>query len=271
VNVLKRELAPITPEAWQIIDSEATRVLGLHLGARKVVDLEGPKGLRKGSVSTGRSIRIEAPRSGVDACLRVVQPLVELRVPFRLSITELDDVSRGATDPDLAPLVSAAERVAAVEDTAIFQGYAAANIEGITPTSSHEPVVFAESARLPAAVVAAKEKLRRAGVSGPYALVLGPSIYDEVFAEAEGGFPIRDRVQSLVEKIVWAPSLTEGLLVSIRGGDFELTVGQDLALGYTSHDAEGVDLYLSETMTFRVLEPAAAIAVRRGPSSDGRK
>lgn len=264
MNVLRRELAPITPEAWEIIDAEATRVLGLHLGGRKVVDFEGPKGLRKGAVSTGRSNAIEPPRSGVDARLRIVQPMVELRAPFRLSIAELDDVSRGADDPELAALVGAAERIAAVEDTAIFQGYAAAGIDGIAPASKHEPVMFTESARLPAAVVAAKERLRRAGVSGPHALVLGPSLYDEVFSEAEGGFPIRERVQSLVEKIVWAPSLSEGLLVSMRGGDFELTVGQDLALGYASHDAEGVDLYLSESITFRVLDPAAAIVVRRG-------
>jgi uncharacterized linocin/CFP29 family protein len=264
VNVLKRELAPITPEAWEIIDAEATRVLALHLAARKVVDLEGPKGLKKGAVSTGRSERIESPRPGVDARLRVVQPLVELRVPFRLSMAELDDVSRGADDPDLAPLITAAERIAAVEDIAIFQGYVAAGIPGMASASPHEPVVFTEPGRLPAAVVTAKEKLRRAGVNGPYALLLGPSIYDEVFSEAQGGFPIRERVASLVEKLVWAPSLGAALLVSTRGGDFQLTVGQDLALGYTAHDVEGVDLYLSETMTFRVLEPGAAVVLQRG-------
>lgn len=263
MNVLKRELAPITPEAWELIDTEATRVLGLHLAARKVVDFEGPKGLRKGAITTGRSTQIEAPRPGVDARLRIVQPLVELKVPFRLSRSELDDVSRGAEDPDLAPLVEAAERIAAVEDIAIFQGYAAAGIKGMAPSSPHEPIAFVDSSQLPAAVVVAKEKLRRAGVSGPYALLLGPSIYDEVFSAAESGFPIRDRVQSLVEKIYWAPSLGSGLLVSTRGGDFELTVGQDLAIGYTSHDAEGIELYLSETMTFRVLEPGAAVVIQR--------
>lgn len=55
MNVLRRELAPIVPKAWEIIDAEAARVLGLHLGARKVVDFEGPKGLQKGAVTTGRS------------------------------------------------------------------------------------------------------------------------------------------------------------------------------------------------------------------------
>jgi len=51
-------------------------------------------------------------------------------------------------------------------------------------------------------------------------------------------------------------------VLSRRGGDFELTVGQDLAIGYKQHDAKDVDLYYTESFTFRVLEPAAAVELR---------
>ena len=47
--------------------------------------------------------------------------------------------------------------------------------------------------------------------------------------------------------MIWAPALKEGaVLLSTRGGDYELTVGQDLSIGYTAHDRTTVELYLTE-------------------------
>jgi len=46
MNLLKRELAPLTPEAWTQIDEEAKRVLALHLAGRKFVDFSGRMVLR---------------------------------------------------------------------------------------------------------------------------------------------------------------------------------------------------------------------------------
>jgi uncharacterized linocin/CFP29 family protein len=48
-------------------------------------------------------------------------------------------------------------------------------------------------------------------------------------------------------------------VLSQRGGDFELIVGQDFSIGYLEHSATMVRLYLQETFTFRVLSPEAAI------------
>lgn len=264
MNLLKRELAPITPEAWAQIDSEARRVLGLHLAARKVVDFKGPLGWDAGAVNTGRLSTVDAPLDHVSARVRVVQPLVELRAYFELPIDELDDASRGADDLELKPLIEAAARIARAEDHAIFNGYPGAGIRGILEAAEHAPVSLGHARDLPFAVVEAKEILRRAGVGGPYALLLGPSLYDETQAAAEDGYPIRRRVEAMVDRIAWAPALEHGVLVSMRGGDFEMVVGQDLSIGYASHDAGRVRLYLTESLTFRVLESTAAVALRRG-------
>lgn len=263
MNFLKRHLAPITKEAWEEIDAEAARVLKLHLAARKVVDFDGPHGRQFAAVNTGRLAKIAPPFDNVVTDLRVVQPLVEVRAPFVLQLSELDAVSRGAKDIELGPLVLAAERIAAVEDHAVFHGNDAAGIRGILQTAEHEPLSFTGAKQLPATIVDAKEVLRKAGVGGPYALVLGMSIYDEVHSAAEGGFPIRDRIASLVQSIIWAPALPDAALVSLRGGDFELTVGQDLSIGYCSHDRDGVELYVAESFTFRVLSTNAAVGIRR--------
>lgn len=263
MNLLKRELAPITPEAWSEIDEEATRVLKLHLAARKIVDFVGPLGWECASINTGRLESISEPMPSVSARMRVVQPLVELRVPFQLAIAELDDISRGAKDVELDPLIDAAKRIALAEDHAVFNGMATAKINGLLPSTEHPPVAFGRAAELPTAVIAAREALRRVGVGGPFALALSPSLYDEFEAAVENGYPIRQRVKAFVDKIIWAPALDHGALISMRGGDLELTVGQDLSIGYSGTNGDSVQLYLTESFTFRAHETTVVVPLQR--------
>ena len=113
--------------------------------------------------------------------------------------------------------------------------------------------------------------LRLAGVNGPYALALGINAYNELTADGDDGYPLRNRIEeSLVDgSLVWAPALEQGaVLLSTRGGDYELTVGQDLSIGYAAHDRTEVELYLTESFTFRVLEDKAAILLQRTTESD---
>ena len=134
MDLLKRNHAPITPEAWKQIDDEAKRVLQLNLAGRKLVDFDGPHGWQYAAVNTGHlTIRTDGGL-GVPWGVRDVAPLIEVRVPFELPIMELDNASRGAV-LDLAAVVSAAEKTAHAEDNAIFNGFKAGGIEGIIPTS----------------------------------------------------------------------------------------------------------------------------------------
>lgn len=262
MDLLKRNLAPILPEAWKAIDDEARRVLELNLAGRKVVDFRGPHGWKFAAVSTGRlQLLPDQPIKEVSVGVRTAQPLIEIRTPMVLDIMELDTVARGAENPDLDPVVQAAERLARTEDQAIFHGYPAGGIVGIVEASPHPPIQIGSVEGWPRAIVQAKEVLRAAGVGGPYALVLGPRAYDELSAASEDGYPLRKRIErTLIDgPFVWGPALTGAVLLSTRGGDFELTVGQDLSIGYAYHEKHRVELYLTESFTFRVLEPKAAI------------
>ena len=53
-------------------------------------------------------------------------------------------------------------------------------------------------------------------------------------------------------------------MISLRGGDFELSVGQDFSIGYLDHNAERVRLYIEESFTFLVLSHQAAIPLTSG-------
>ena len=267
-DLLKRDKAPITPEALAAVDAEAARVLKLNLAGRRLVDFKGPHGWQLAAVNTGRLDPCAGAGGGPDVQLSIrrAQPLVEVRVPMKISLSELDAIARGATDPDLGPVVDAAEKAAQAEDSAIFNGLAAAGIKGIIPASPHPAHKLPADVReLPVAILAARETLRQAGVSGPYALALAAPIYAQVLAAAEDGYPLAKRLtqQVLDGPLVRAPAIEGGVLLSLRGGDYELHVGQDLSVGYTAHDRQIVELYLTESFTFRTLEPAAAVALLR--------
>ncbi|MFT3765503.1 MAG: family 1 encapsulin nanocompartment shell protein [Minicystis sp.] len=264
IDFLRRSLAPILPEAWQLIDAEAARVLALNLAARKIVDFDGPHGLPFAAVSTGRlSAFTQDPLPDVRAGRRLVQPLIELRTPMALDLGDLDVVARGGEDPELGPVVLAAERMAQAENLAIFNGYGSAGITGILEASPHKPLALDVPASYPRVILDAVEVLRAAGIGGPYGLALGLRAYEEVFAAAEDGHPILRRIERVVDgPIVRAPGVDGAALVSVRGGDYQLVVGQDLSIGYAYHEKATVELFLLESFTFRVLEPAAAVHLK---------
>jgi uncharacterized linocin/CFP29 family protein len=264
---LRRELAPVTDAAWKRIEDEARLTLKTHLAARKLVDFRGPLGWDYSAVNLGR-VRggRDAPAEGVEARVRQVQPLVELRVPLELERSEMDDVSRGAADPELDPLRDAAIRLALAEDRLVFYGYGDGGVRGICPASSHQPVSMVDDeTQFPRAVLEAVEALREAGVAGPYAMALSAESYKRLGSTtAGGGYPVIRHVQRFIDgPIVWAPGLDGAIVLSMRGGDFELVVGRDISLGYLDHDRQIVHLYLEESLTFRVLTPKAAVSFVR--------
>lgn len=265
MNNLLRGLAPIAPEAWAQIDNEAKRTLKRMLAARRLVDFSGPLGWDVSALSDGRVERLgKQLEDGVEGRLRRAQPLVELRVPFDVPREELDAIGRGAADPDLDNVRNAARAIAMAEDRAVFLGYADAGIEGIATASDDNKLpLTADFHAYPDVVAEALNKLRIAGVEGPYAIALGPRCYAGLTSTTEGGYPVMEHVRRLVSgPIVWAPAADGAIVMSMRGGDFELSVGQDFSIGYLEHSATSVRLYLQESFTFRVHATEAAVPLR---------
>ena len=261
MNNLHRELAPISAGAWEQIEEEASRTLKRHLAARRVVDVMGPKSFDLSAVGTGHLRQISTPDHGIQAAQRDVKALVELRAPFELARQAIDDVERGANDPDLQPLKDAARKLAFAEDRAVFEGYASAGIQGVRQGTSNAVLTLpANVANYPAAVAQAVSELRLAGVNGPYALLLGEKQYTAVSGASIDGYPVLQHIRQLVDaEVVWAPAIKGGVVLTTRGGDFELHIGQDISIGYLGHTETVVRLYLQETFTFLVLTAEAAV------------
>lgn len=263
MDLLKRQLAPISDDAWSEIDDEARRALAPALSARKLVDVSGPLGMDVAGVNLGRLDVSEKQSDDVRFGVRRILPLVELRVRFELDIWELDNVDRGAKDPDLDDLRRAAAEVARFEESAVYEGFPEGCIVGLSESSEHDPVpVSKKPASLLDAVVKAMTQLRRSGVEGPYTLALGEELQQTLDAGTEPGYPLRQRILHVMEgPIVFAPYLKGGLVLSGRGGDAELVLGEDISIGYHDHDKNKVRLFFTESFTFRALAPEAVVAL----------
>jgi uncharacterized linocin/CFP29 family protein len=269
MNNLHRELAPISDAAWAEIEEETTRTLKRYLAGRRVVDVPSPAGLALPGVATGHLRPIASPAEEIIASQREIKPLVELRVPFELSRQAVDDVERGSEDSDWQPAKDAAKKLAFAEDRAIFNGYREADIQGIREETSNPITALPADVRdYPDAVAQALSQLRLVGVNGPYSVLLGANEYTELAETRDHGYPVLEHVKRIVDgNIIWAPAIEGAFVLTTRGGDFELSIGQDVSIGYLSHTDTAVRLYLQETFVFRVLTSEASVALSPSPKS----
>ncbi len=271
MNNLHRELAPISDAAWAQIEEETARTFKRYLAGRRVIDVHGPEGAVLSAIGTGHLQPITAPRDGVLARHREVRALVELRVPFALNRQAIDDVERGANDSDWQPAKDAARQIAFAEDGAVFEGYAAAGIVGIRQGTSNPKIALPSDVReYPRAIAESLSQLRLVGVNGPYSVLLGADAYTALAETSDQGYPVLQHVKRLVDdKIVWAPAINGAFVLTTRGGDFDLHIGQDVSIGYLSHSDTAVQLYLQETFTFLLLTSEAAVALTAPEKAHG--
>jgi uncharacterized linocin/CFP29 family protein len=266
MDILKRELAPITLQAWAEIDAQATRSLTAALSARKVLDVKGPMGTDFAGVPEGR-LEYPADQKPEDVSYGIykVHHLVETRVPFDLDITELDNVVRGARDIDLTNLQEAAKKIAlsrkkssttaCLKRTSRVSRCAQGNT-CLTMGSNPEQLLTA--------IAEGITTFAERSMEGPYAFVVGPKIWSSMSAHVQG-YPVKMQAENVLGgSVILSPYLSgayenEAYMISQRGGDLELILGQDLSIGYDKHGAASVTLYITESFTFRILEPAAVI------------
>lgn len=263
---LRRSLAPLPDRAWELLDEEAARALRHFLTARSILDFSGPGGWELSAASKGLVERLQSPFEGVEISSRAVRPLVELRASFAVERSELERVERGSSAPDLRAVSDAARLAARAENLALYAG-GPAGLEGIAGSSPHEALRIGDDYHdYPRHVARAVAVLRRAGIGGPYAMALGDRCYTGVIETTEhGGYPVLEHVRLILGgPVLWAPEVDGALVVSARGGDFEMVCGSDFALGYERHDDDEVDLFLEESFALLVHEPAAAVVLRQG-------
>lgn len=264
MDLLKRQLAPMTEKAWDEIFEQSEKVFKTNLSVRKFADVTGPKGLDTGGVTTGR-INIPENQDTKELLYGIhqMQPLVEVRSSFSLDLWELDNVNRGAVDIDLDPLEKAARRIAEFEENTIYEGLKDTGINGLKNDTGHKPVNFPKDGKnMLHEIAESVSKLKGSSVEGPYSLVLDTKKW-EMVSSFVNYYPLKLQIEEIIGgPVIHAQHLDGAFLVSIRGGDFKLTLGQDLSIGYETHNRNDVLLYFTEAFTFQILEPNALIYMK---------
>ena len=265
-SILKRHLAPVGADAWKQIDEQAATVLKGNLSGRALVSFNGPHGLTASAINLGLVTAAKKPVvEGVQWGFRQVLPLIEIYAPFALSLEDLEQIDRGGVAPDLDPVIQAAHEAACFEETAIYKGLPEGGYAGLLDSSPHKPVALpARPEAFAGAIGNAVLALQQQSIGGPYHLVLGSAAYQALaLGELQGG-PLRTFVDKLLlgGAVKWSPALNEGgALFSGRGGDAELTVGQDYAVGFAGTQDDTANFFLMASFAFRVIEPRAALAL----------
>jgi len=255
MDILKKELAPLSTRVWEEIESRAAEILRSRLSARKVVRVDGPKGWNFTAVPEGRLDLVD-DTGDVKAGVYRVAPLSEARVRFTLNRWEMDNLNRGAKDIDLDSLDAAVEKIADFEEKAIYHGFKAGGIVGLSEAAAHKPVVFGkDGSSIMESVSVALVTLRASHAQGPCTLVVGTKAWMALNKEIQG-IPLVERIERLIGgSVVHSLAIDGAFLLPYDNENLELTVGQDFAIGYESHDTKDVTLFLTESFTFRVLDP----------------
>lgn len=269
MDLQKRALAPVPDDAWGFLEENARDVIAANLTARKVVDVIGPLGWEHSAVSVGRvevpanARNVSAPPQGgsseVGFGVRMVKPLVETRVAFTLNRWELDNIARGAKDADITPLEHAAKKIAVFEEHAIYNGLELGSIEGLT-TVAENTITKGTDSYL-SVVARAVDQLQSASVPGPYALVLPTAQWQELL-ESSHGYPLEKQIRYVAGgEIYTTPNIEQAFILSLRGGDLELTLGQDFTFAFSNYEKDTITFELFESFSFRVLEPRAYVSI----------
>ena len=251
--MLYRDMAPISKDAWKEIDSRATEVLISYLSARKVVHVDGPKGLDYNVIVEGRLTNFE--KSGeVNYASYSVLPLTESRIEFEMNRFELDNILRGAKDVDYEPLEDAMKELALFEENAIYNGLEN-SIKGLKEYVEDEVPFGNNPMEIMASITKGLIQLRKVFEKGPFALVVNEEAFIRI-ASQEASYPLEKRIRELINgNIIFSHVIDGAYLLPFNHEDLELTIGRDFSIGYQSHSNEKIKFFATESFTFRVLNP----------------
>lgn len=257
--MIYRDLAPISDKVWEEIDERAGEVLKSYLTARKVVKVNGPKGLDYNVITEGRLSHVEEEGNVLYSNYEVL-PLTEIRREFEIDRWELDNIARGSKNVDYGPLEEAVKEVALFEDNAIYNGLENASIKGIEGSRQGQVISLGSGAKeIMESITEAVIRLKEAYAEGPYTLVVNKEAYKRILS-VDTGYPFDEKIKKLIGGEILLSHVVDGAyLLPYNHDDLELTVGRDYSIGYQAHDIKKVRFFISESFTFRVLDPGIIV------------
>ncbi len=259
MDILRRDSARLPERVWQALDEAVAQAARHVMAARRIATFDGPKGWDYFAAPLGTMASCTTG-GRASVCIPEVALLAEIRGEFTLSWAAVEAFERGGPTLDTTTAEAAAREVALAEDRLAFLGEP---VGGGFLASKESPRLRPSDWAQPDAVLGdllrAVETLDKLGIPGPYEAVLASGRYYAYLRAAEdGGYPIARHLKDVLAGVHRSQVLGDGGgLFATRGGDFVLTVGGDLAVGYRSHDQDMLHLFCVETVAAQILTPQA--------------
>lgn len=258
MDFLKRELAPISAAGWNFIDARATDVIKANLSARRFMSVNGPLGRNTEAIGTGKmelSSEAEIPFG-----VYKVMPLVEQRIHFTMNRWELDNIDRGAIDINTFNLDEAVKKAARFEESVVYNGLVEADITGLRKSTEHKVLSFGKTyEETMGNLMKAISILKNSYSPTPYALIVSSEKWSYLNLIGKDSEFIKNMTNDLSIKIIVSNYIDNAYLLPMDNENFELTIGQDFAIGYQGSTNKDVDLYITSSFTFRVLDPTLVV------------
>lgn len=271
MDILRRESARLSEGVWKALDEAAARAARHIMTARRVATFDGPRGWDCFAAPLGTMSSCRTREGKASVCVPEVALLAEIRAEFSLPWSVVEAFERGGPTLDTAPAEAAAREVGLAEDRLALFGDP---VGGGFLASKESPRLalkdWAQPEHVLGDLVKAVETLDSLGIPGPYEAVLAPGrYYAYLRASEEGGYPTSRHLREVLAAVHRCTVLENGgALFAMRGGDFVLTVGGDLAIGYRSHDREALHLFCVETVAPQTLTPQAVCLLEPSGQSE---
>jgi len=260
MDYLRRASAPLTERVWGARDEAAAQAARHVLTGRRVATFDGPRGWEHTAARLGTMIPCATQEGKAVVCMPEVVLLADVRADFTLPWSAVEVFERGAPSLDTDAVETAAREVALAEDRLVFLGDPVGTGFLSSPKSPRVQVGdWKRASQLIADLVQAVETLDAHAIPGPYEAVLSSArYYTYLQATTDAGYPASRTIEKVLAAVHRSPVLRDGGAVfSMRGGDFVITVGGDLATGYRWHDRESIHLFCAETITAQTMTPEA--------------
>lgn len=248
-----RELAPIKPAVWQLIDERAREVFLSKLTARKVVHVSDEKGPDYVSYNHGKLGEV-AYQNEVAYATYQVTPLVESRIEFTLKRWDLDNAIRGDKSIDFTNLEQAVTKAALFEEGAIIKGLSEAGIRGLETVSPGELSFGTDEVSIKKNIVEGILQLKDAYVTDGMNLLVSKNIYKNILS-LSSQVPLKSAIEDMIKgKILVSEILSGALLIPSDNENLDFVIGEDFTLGYQEHTKKDITFYIKESFTFQILD-----------------
>ncbi len=267
---LGRSDAPFGEKVWKHLDDAAIGAARAQLSVRRLIDIEGPYGLGTKSVpTTDVPTKHEIKMGDVTASASGpgIIPLAGINSIFQIGMRDIAAFEQIGAPFDTRAVAHAAIAVARMEDELLLNGSRELGTEGLLGLKgsiSHSIKSWKTIGAAVDDIIAAVTKMDNAGIHGPYALGLAPSLYNLLLRRYEHGeMTEMDHVKRVVtEGVVKLPALDSGGVLIATGRIYaSVVIGQDLMAGFIGPIEGAFEFSLSESVALRIKHPSAVCAL----------